>query len=139
MTNGLADLDIEVCELPEGLRRLVEIIGLPAAITLAEKHGGTEILIPANYQPGHPLNSILGLVAAEKLIGRHAGEKLYIPKGDRALRCVRNRRIIEEYDDGDQTAASLAVQYRLTERQVRTILNNLEPTGHKGQLVMEFE
>ncbi|MBF0192286.1 MAG: hypothetical protein HQL99_14265 [Magnetococcales bacterium] len=56
------------------------------------------------------------------------------------MRCARNRAITQEYDSGKTTAGRLALKYRLTERQIRSILNSQapEPKGRVGQMAMEF-
>lgn len=132
----LSDADIAVCELPPMLRLLVEVAGLQAALMLATRYGGTEICVPTRFDPNGSLARIIGVEAAQKIHERFRGERITIPKGDAALRCARNRVIVQEYR-GDVTAGQLALKYGLTERQVRTILNT--QTDRNPQLSLRFE
>ncbi len=130
--------DFEICELPDNLKLLVEVAGLPAAIDLAQRLGGSEYTFPVRYNPESSLVAVVGEEAAEKLIAYFSGEKYYIPKGDRALRCARNREIEYKYENG-QTGRDLAQEYRLTERQVRSILNRPAANSSPTQLSLEFD
>ncbi|MBF0401307.1 MAG: hypothetical protein HQL90_11115 [Magnetococcales bacterium] len=134
----LSDIDVALCELSPMLQQLVEVVGLTAATTLAQRYGGIDLLVPAQFHPDHSLVAVIGVEAAQKLIRHHAGERIYIPKGAHALRCVRNRAILQAYDEGNVTAANLALRHRLTERQVRNILN--QPPRHPPrQLSFNFD
>lgn len=138
--SSLADADFAVCELSPMLQQLVEVVGMVAAMQLVDQYGGIDLLVPAKYLPQHPLVKLLGEDAARKLIHHHTGERIYVPRGAKALRCVRNRAIIQAYDEGQGSAAVLALQYHLSERQVRTILNTPDaPTGGMRQLAFEFD
>lgn len=127
--SGLAEADFALCELPPMLRELVDVVGLAAAIALAERFGGTEITVPAR-EPGAEWSvwACVGGEVAGKLWRHYQGARIYIPKGDRALRCVRNRRIVEAYR-GDATANRLAREFGLSSRRVSEILNNPDSGG----------
>ena len=128
----LLDADFAVCEFSPRLRALVEVVGLPAATALAVRYGGTELPVPSQFNLRHPLVAVIGAEAAQKLVQFFQNERLYIPRGADALRCARNRLITGEYDAGGTTAATLALKYHLTERQVRTILNKMpEPASRQ--------
>ncbi|MEO5363431.1 MAG: hypothetical protein H7838_07385 [Magnetococcus sp. DMHC-8] len=122
------EMDFAVCELPPTLQELIRVTGLTAAMELSVRYGGTELSVPDNFEPplsqkARELVDVIGSESARRLIQHYANEKLYIPKGDKALRCARNRLIEKEYDAGSITTARLALKYRLSERQVRAILN----------------
>ncbi|MBF0339770.1 MAG: hypothetical protein HQL95_02245 [Magnetococcales bacterium] len=133
----LADADIAVCELPPMLQLLVEVAGLPASLALAGRYGGTEVCIPVKLDPDSDLVATVGLESASRIAHHFRGEKIYVPKGDHALRCLRNRIIAREYDREGVTAGELALKHGLTERQVRNILGTTVPVRVE-QLVMEF-
>ncbi|GAB0057437.1 hypothetical protein SIID45300_01765 [Candidatus Magnetaquicoccaceae bacterium FCR-1] len=127
--SGLAEADFALCELPPMLRELVDVAGFAATVALAERFGGTEIVVPAR-EPGPEwiVWQCAGGEAAGKIWRRYQGLRVYIPKGDRALRCVRNRQIVEAYR-GDATANRLAREFGLSSRRVSDILNNPDSGG----------
>ncbi|MEO5341085.1 MAG: hypothetical protein H7837_11325 [Magnetococcus sp. MYC-9] len=142
LLDAAQDLDFAVCELPPTLRELIAVTDLTAALALSVRYGGTELSVPEDFelplsQKACELLKVIGPSSTQRLIQHYAGEKLYIPKGDRALRCVRNRLIEQEYDAGGVTAARLALKYHLSERQVRTILNT--PAQTSQQRTLEFD
>ncbi|MBF0215211.1 MAG: hypothetical protein HQM00_16905, partial [Magnetococcales bacterium] len=132
----LSDADFAVCELPPTLRLLVEVAGLPATLALVTRFGGTEVCVPVRIDPDSDLVATVGAEVAQKLVMHFSGERVYIPKGDRALRCARNRNIVREYDQGGVTAGQLALRHGLTERMVRSILG--DSTQGSAQLTMRF-
>ncbi|MBF0127259.1 MAG: hypothetical protein HQM02_08615, partial [Magnetococcales bacterium] len=83
------------------------------------------------------LVGVVGEEAAQKLIAYFKGEKINIPKGDKALRCARNRLILAECDAGGVTLAELALKYGLTTRQIVNILGKPIQADAK-QLVLEL-
>lgn len=140
LLDAVQDQDFAVRDLSPALRDLVWVVGLPAALKLSARYGGTDLVVPSDYavvsQKRLELCGVIGDEATKKLIQHHSGEKLYIPKGERALRLARNRVIEREYDAGETTAARLAIKHNLSERQVRTILNKIpQPTR---QLTLDF-
>ena len=63
----------------------------------------------------------LGAIAFLKLVRLCGGQSVYLPKLDSLEREGRNREIRARFDGGNYRA--LAAQFRLSERQVRKILN----------------
>ena len=63
----------------------------------------------------------LGADAFFKLVGLCGGQSLYLPKLDSLEREGRNRELRARFNGGNYRA--LAAQFRLSERQVRKILN----------------
>lgn len=116
-------LDVrEVEELPQSLVDVAEVIGLPATLALVEAAGGVRIYVPERLSDDHRLIEWLGREAAALLSASFAMEELVVPRCAEALRRVRNRQIRHERDQGARPA-ELALRYRLTERQVYTILS----------------
>lgn len=116
---------IDPADLPASLREVIEIIGLPATLKLVENWGGLIALyIPRNINTDHPLARQLGLEAAFKLTERWGGDYLRnIPKATAALRAARNREIIARRAAGE-SAAKLALEYGVTERQIWNVQSN---------------
>jgi len=88
--------DAEIIEhLPGDLKDLAELVGVEAALLIAERYAGTYIKIP---------------------------------KCDGLRRDVRNKRIRADYDTGRYTLRSLALKYKLTDRQITNILSAVDET-----------
>jgi len=83
--------------LPGDLKRVAEVIGLEAALTLADVFGG-----------GY----------------------LVIPKCEGILKEIRNRKIRELYDAGGITIRELAWKFKLSDRQIKTILSGTDEEIH---------
>lgn len=112
--------------LPPSLQRVAEHIGLPATLRLVEARGGISIWVPTTDRctPEHYLSRLIGFAALLALAELHGGEELEIPRAVAAVRAVRDARIREQYDGG-KSQWDLALEYGLTERQIRNILNGL--------------
>lgn len=74
--------------------------------------------IPSEF---HDIVDTLGLEAFLRLAALCGGQSLYIPKMDSLERDGRDREIRARFDGGNYRA--LAAQFRLSERQIRKIIN----------------
>jgi len=74
--------------------------------------------IPAEY---HDIVEVLGMESFLKLAYTCGGQTLYIPKLESIERGDRDRQIRARFDGGNYR--QLAAQFRLSERQVRKIIN----------------
>jgi Mor family transcriptional regulator len=112
--------------LPPVLADLSEIIGLGAALRLAEAFGGTEIYVPRDPPADHPVTQAIGLEAAQRLaqyLGTlTSGGRIDVPKGDALSRARRNRAIVEAVAAG-ASKQQLARTHGLTTRWVRSVCN----------------
>lgn len=78
----------------------------------------------------HPLVRLLGWEAAEKLQIEYGGEEHFdLPKGERAMRAVRDAKIRFQRGCG-LSVRSLALENHLTERQIRSICGEMEDVSH---------
>jgi len=68
------------------------------------------------------LTAIVGGDTALKLCLNLGGTGIYFPKLDALLRNIRNRKIKNDFDGSNHRR--LALQYNLSEKTVREILNN---------------
>jgi len=76
--------------LPGVLHTIAEIAGLPAAVAIAEKYGGSRVHFPASAPNGHWLRELVGTEAAEKLCAHfrateRGGELVDIPLGPKGF------------------------------------------------------
>jgi Mor family transcriptional regulator len=115
------DAQIDPSLLPETLREIAEVVGLPAAVRLVEWRGGVRVYVPARVTERHPLARVLGVRAAAALCARYPGAELCIPRAEAALRAVRDADIRRRYSGGEG-APALALEYGLSLRQIRSIV-----------------
>jgi Mor family transcriptional regulator len=111
--------------LPDSIRELVALIGLPATEKLVKRFGGTYVYVPSpdNLAEDHPLAALIGLEAARKVAGRCRNGKLKIALGREAMRRARNAEIVRLYYKGGWTMRDLAREFDLDERQIHTIVH----------------
>jgi hypothetical protein len=119
------------CDLPPQMVQLCELIGWDKVLKLVNTYGGTYIM-PTRCARRHDasssnarLTSLIGGEAYDKLAKEFDGTKVYIPKCDDAMRKIRNMEISKRFLAGEP-AAQLALAYRLTERQIWSILKTGE-------------
>lgn len=119
------------CDLPPHIEKMCELIGWAAAMSMVDRWGGTYIVFArkvrehrTNANTNPELVLLIGEESYEKLIDQFGGQKIYIPKLDHAMRKARDMQINQKYVDEKQTAEKLALDYRLSERQIWNILNN---------------
>lgn len=111
------DLD----HLPQQLKDLVDIIGLPAVQRLVQHYGGVRVVVPEKMHAHHPLARLLGLEVAERLSHHYARERIDVPKALGAILAVRNAVIARDNAQG-VSARRLALMHNLTERRIWEIL-----------------
>lgn len=101
-------------------QEIVDVIGYDRAAELTKAIGGITIWIPRGTIPPE-LKEVLGDDDAAKLSKHFEGGRLAIPKADFILRKLRNVQICLAFYQG-ATIRALALQYRLNERMIGTIL-----------------
>lgn len=111
------DREVLVEDLPESLRELQQLIGLPATMAIVKRWGGLRIKIPSRYHDDHQLVKVVGHEAMVKVVDNYAGCNLYIPRALTAILAMRNVDILTRLDN-EVSASTLAREYNLTERQI---------------------
>ncbi len=106
------------------LDQLILTIGTRLALRLVEARGGVRVYIPSQERltSDCPLAQIIGVEAAAKLaaLGKAWGDQwVTIPLARAYVRRQRDREIRARYRT--ETAAALALEYDLSERQVYAI------------------
>lgn len=129
------EIDIEL--LPEILRDIVDLIGLAKTMLLVEQYGGVRLYVPKlAVGSEHDLPSLIGMDATRKLQAMYGGETHFdIPKAEAAMRAVRNKHIRRQRA-GNRPTASLAREFGLTERQIRSICNSNGPLVDDRQAML---
>ncbi len=121
--NQESPLAIYSVDLSPLLAEICQLIGWTAALVLVEKYGGTTLFVPAEFNADLPLVELLGQEPAKNLIARYGGTKIYIARMAQAIRTARNL-IISDRLSNDEPAYMLALEYRLSERQIWRIVKN---------------
>jgi len=125
--------------LPNTIKNMSEVIGLPAALALVDKFGGTEIRIPSRRDENSAgayqrLVETIGDDAAHKLVKSYSGDEIYIPNCNKTRKVLRDIEMVRSYDaliceiSSRQAIKSLAAEHHLSSRQVEKIVN--APTGN---------
>lgn len=124
--------------LPKSVRDIAYVAGLPAALALTETYGGTYLRVPVGQKmhgkTRQSLIDIMGEAAAVKFMYHYSGEKIYVPRCQRHGISERNQAIIKKYDAG-VSAAIIAREQQITERQVRNILKSQLPATTETECV----
>lgn len=119
--------------LPDTIRTVAQLIGLPLTLRLVETLGGTTFPVSKNKtRMGQirfeALAEVVGVEAAEALTRHFGGDVLSIAKCDVALRELRDRKIRAEFDAMTHEHSALyavvllARKNRITDRHVWRIL-----------------
>ncbi|WP_423457992.1 Mor transcription activator family protein [Ottowia sp. VDI28] len=122
MSDLAAVIDSEL--LPKLLRDFERLIGLAATLDLVRVYGGVRIFIPTpdRASDDHSIAKVIGHSKLLALAEVYGGEAHFaVPKAEQALLAVRNARIAKAYAT-HKTARELAVEHRLTERQIERIV-----------------
>ncbi len=119
--------------LPDSVKELVKTIGLANAFLLVKQLGGTRFPVSKNINKWgviryEALAEVIGVDAADIITRHYGGFELYIPRCLTALTEARNRLIRAYFDresknlSGQVVVTDLALQYRLSYRQIENIL-----------------
>ena len=118
---------------------LFETIGLEAAKVLINAYGGKQIKIPDGSRRGGTfstwLDEHLGLDAANSLRSVFGGEAITVPMLYDQMLAARNRNIVADY--GVISMLEMVRKYRLSQRQIRTILNSPLADEEFGECVKD--
>ncbi len=116
-TADILTLNINISILPKIVQEISRIIGLQHCLKLVDHYKGVRMWVPTEFRDDHVLCKIIGHEHAAKLIEQYGGDTIDIPKCDHALRTMRNATIIKS----DKSQRQLAIEYDLTDRQIRNI------------------
>lgn len=108
-------------QLPESLKKIVELTDFESTFALVERHGGTTFHVPPfkMIHPHHDLALLIGLDNALKLARYYSGDSIYLPRASHYLQAIRDEKIRADADT--LTTAELALKYKLSERWIRKI------------------
>lgn len=107
--------------LPGVLDEIAEVAGLPAAIAIAARTGGTRVYIPARAEDDHWLVDCVGRRAADKICARFSGERIDMPlyhggAYPQLRRAIAKR--VHDLDRSHRSSREIAIQVGVTQRTV---------------------
>ncbi|WP_186301480.1 Mor transcription activator family protein [Denitromonas halophila] len=120
-----ADNEALLALLPALLADIARLIGVPGALKLIDRHGGTRLYVPEQIPRGHALVTLLGHGEALLLAERYGGDRIDIPVAHGWRRAMRNAAIMHERRSGTPQPA-VARRYGMTERGIRMIERQCE-------------
>ena len=132
----MTDTTIPIDSLPKRLREAADLIGVPAAMRLAEAYGGRRLYVPLpeNCRAQHPLAQLLGLDALLRLAEIWGGQEHFeVPCGVQVLRLRRDAALVAAHAAGE-SLRSLAARFCISERQVVRICQRLCGAGGARRL-----
>lgn len=103
---------------------VLDVLSATDAQKLARAAGGLVLYVPVRSPFSHPLD-VLPAEAQKRLAKIAGGCRVYVPKLDAIWRAARNQEIRGAYDAGEPVR-SLALRYRLSERQIYAILGRTD-------------
>ncbi|SOZ12064.1 Mor transcription activator family protein [Cupriavidus taiwanensis] len=130
--------------LPAMIRAVVNAIGIPAAIKLVEQLGGSTFPVPMRKNAAgeiryQVLADAVGDEAASQLVELLGGQEIYVPLCSAALRELRDRQIRSDFDlitrehSALHAVATLAIRYKMSDRQIWRILNQTDREADSGE------
>jgi len=119
--------------LPRKLAEVAALIGVPAAVKLANAYGGTELYVPATIGADHPIALTVGHGQALLLAEHYGNDYIDVPLGLAWRRAVRNLAVFNARRRGE-SQSTVARQYGTTTRNVRLIERKCEADEDDGQI-----
>lgn len=105
------------------IQTIAEIIGEEEARVLAEKKAGQRVYVPATPGDEHMICQIIRCDSAKKLARIFGGQTIEMPSLAGHTKKLRNEQIAN--DARTMTRAQLAEKWRLSQRHIKRILNQL--------------
>jgi hypothetical protein len=113
--------DNDYRHLPEGLRFIVNQLGISKAMALLEDHQGQVVNLPEHPTKQHQVVKIWGLPLVKTWVERYGIGSYQIPMMSKLLVIERNREIYNVLQSGASTKQALVLQYGLTRQQISNI------------------
>ena len=109
--------------LPDSARKLVDLVGIDGALKIMEVYGGVQKVYVPQQPQGTDIARKLGLELVTRLSkGLGGGGYMFnVPRCLSLLVDYRNEQIRERYKNGE-TPLSLAFEFGMTERWIRSII-----------------
>ncbi|MDD5249682.1 MAG: Mor transcription activator family protein [Rhodocyclaceae bacterium] len=125
---------INLDDLPRSAVDLIQLIGLAATLALIDAFPSIKFPVPKG-EDNNPegaarfalLVEAIGDAPARVLVRHYGGDDLYVPSCKQAVRRARDRQIVADYGVG-ASVFELALKYRLSYRQIETILKTADTT-----------
>lgn len=124
--------------LPGVLHEIATVAGLPAALEIADRYGGTRLHFPSRAPAGHWLEQLVGREAADKLCDHfrsrgRGGYSVEIPLGPKNFYMRARRKAVELKRQG-VSGYEIARRVGVTSRSVRNYLADAKEDPDQGSL-----
>ncbi|MFK5892849.1 MAG: Mor transcription activator family protein [Pseudomonadota bacterium] len=106
--------------LPETIKEISEVIGLPKALAIVAVRGGEDFKIPKKVTPDHWLVDIVGIDSFKKLSDYYSGENICIPQCKNIAMLITDSQILA--DSEHMSHNLLARKYGLTRKGISNAL-----------------
>lgn len=133
----LSEISLNAIEalLPESVRELAALIGLPATERLVKRYGGIGVRVPKTMRPDHPLAVVVGFEAAATLAAAYGGTVLEVRACHQVTLAIRNAEIRRRHEENGEPTWRLALEYELSQRQIKSIVGQGDVgPGQQGDL-----
>jgi len=130
--------------LPATAQEFVRLIGLRATLGLIAEFGGTSFVFP-KVEDGKAASTyaqIVGVIGHENMkiliANFYADAEVYMPMATKAMAALRNRQLVDEWDEATKTMSgrratnAMARRYRMSEARVTSIVNGTRKIRAKG-------
>lgn len=107
---------------PDQLADIAELIGAPAALTLARAYGGGYLRVPLRLSEDHRLSQLIGHEAAATFCHHYGGERLQLPLAAALNRRMAREELLAEVRAGRLSISAAARQLGMTARAIRRIV-----------------
>ncbi len=114
-------MDIDLRILPYGVRKVVEVLGLDAALVVLHEQQGQLFFIPEFPDKTHRVVEVFGLELANYWADQMPKQHYQVPMVDKVMQQLRNQQICTELDNKTATKQQLVRRYRLTRQQITNI------------------
>ena len=91
-------MQTDYSHLPPTAQKLIALIGLPLTLRLVMEFGGTTINLYNSENSLEGMGAIIGRQAAEKMLKFFGNDPFTVPLCTSALRTLRNKRVLAEFD-----------------------------------------
>ena len=113
--------------MPRSMLPVIEAIGFDATVCLVQNFGGRVVYISTSPRPTDPLPAVIGLDRAQALARAISPGQFEVPRCVSWLAALKREEVANGRASG-LTMAELSQRYGYTQRHLRNLLRDTEPT-----------
>lgn len=123
--------------LPESIKEMIEVIGLPATQVIVSERGGIHLNVPDQVTREHWLYEAIGKEAFAALVQYYPTNEIYIPRCLVAMIRAKEDQLIQLKEQGIKTV-TLARQFKMTEAGIRLALRRARARKPEAENQQDF-